>query len=70
MVYYGVHGSRDASADLAVWLPVPDLPSQCPECHSDVYAWPISTFGNRLGIECPACHVVIANVLAVPPDRE
>jgi hypothetical protein len=45
-------------------ITVPGLPATCPECGHVADAWPLATFGSRVGAACPACHVIVADLVA------
>jgi hypothetical protein len=53
-------------------IPLQDTPERCENCgyggHGDDQ-WPLGVYGGRLNVTCPQCHVIIAEVVAVPLDN-
>jgi len=67
-----LHGIWPLSGPLAepVRIPLADTPEECGNCgYGRLMAqWPLCVYGGRLNITCPNCHLIVAEVVAVPAN--
>ena len=68
--HLGVNRARPPEGQAPAVLTILGAPERCPNCGQACLEWPLGVHGGRLQLVCPACHVVVAPVVAVADSCE